>query len=129
MSSRRSWRSSAGHAGRHPRGGGRPRGPGAPGASPALAKVLGEWTGRWYWADPEKSRLVLIRALPGASRPRWWLHVLLFLITIVCALGAGAALAGVWFPFVPPGLSGEFIAAGTFLSGVVKGDWRVLLEG
>src|SRR5688572_18786320 len=71
------------------------------GPSPALRAVLEGWKGRWYWADPEATRVVLIRAMPGAVRPRWWLHSLLFLLTVLCALGAGAALAGIWFPYVP----------------------------
>jgi peptidase M50-like protein len=99
------------------------------GPSPALRGVLAGWKGRWYWADPEATRIVLIRAMPGAPRPRWWLHVVLFALTVVCALGAGAALAGVWFPYIPPGFSGAMLAAGDFFAGIVRGDWRFLLEG
>ena len=99
------------------------------GPSPALRTALSAWTGRWYWADPERTRLILIRALPGTPRPRWWLHAALFLITVVCALGAGAALAGLWFPYVPPGLAGVPIAAGTFFVDMARGEWRILLEG
>ena len=99
------------------------------GPSAALRAVLEGWKGRWYWADPEATRIVLIRAMPGALRPRWWLHFLLFALTVLCALGAGAALAGIWFPSVPPGLSGAVVAAGDFFAGVVRGDWRFLLDG
>ena len=99
------------------------------GPSAALRAVLEGWKGRWYWADPEATRIVLIRAMPGALRPRWWLHFLLFALTVLCALGAGAALAGIWFPYVPPGLSGAVVAAGDFFAGVVRGDWRFLLDG
>jgi Zn-dependent protease len=99
------------------------------GPSPVLRRVLDGWKGRWYWADREATRIVLIRALPGTARPRWWLHVLLFSLTVLCALGAGAALAGVWFPYVPPGFTGALIAAGDYFTGIAKGDWRVLLDG
>lgn len=99
------------------------------GPSAALRAVLEGWKGRWYWADPEATRIVLIRAMPGALRPRWWLHFLLFALTVLCALGAGAALAGIWFPYVPPGLSGAVVAAGDFFAGIAQGDWRFLLDG
>ena len=99
------------------------------GPSPDLGRVLEQWKGRWYWADREATRIVLIRAMPGAPRPRWWLHALLFALTVLCALGAGAALAGVWFPYVPPGFSGALIAAGDYFAGIARGDWRVLLDG
>ncbi|HEU5220168.1 MAG TPA: site-2 protease family protein [Gemmatimonadales bacterium] len=99
------------------------------GPSPDLAGVLQRWPGRWYWADDRHHRLVLIRALPGARGPRWLLHALLLVVTIVCSLGAGAALAGLWYPFSPPGFLGAFAGAGQFFVGVVKGDWRAMLEG
>ena len=99
------------------------------GPSVRLADVLRQWPGRWYWADEQHDRLVLIRALPGARLPRWPLHALLFALTIVCSLGAGAALAGVWYPYSPPGFLGIFQGAGQFFVGVAKGDWRVILDG
>jgi hypothetical protein len=98
-------------------------------ASPALRRALADWKGRWYWADAAQTRLVLIRALPGTRAPRWWLHAVLFLLTVLCALGAGAALAGVWFPYVPPGVSGALRAAGEFFAGIGRGEWRFLLDG
>ena len=103
--------------------------PGHRGPSPQLADVLRRWPGRWYWADEKHDRVVLIRALPGARRPRWALHALLFALTIVCSLGAGAALAGVWYPFSPSGLLGALSGAGQFFVGVAKGDWRVIVDG
>ena len=99
------------------------------GPSSRLAGVLQRWPGRWYWADEQHDRLVLIRALPGARQPRWALPLLLFVLTIVCSLGAGAALAGVWYPFSPPGLLGALTGAGQFFVNVARGDWRVIIEG
>lgn len=99
------------------------------GPSPQLAAVLKRWPGRWYWADEPRTRLVLVRAAPGARRPRWLLAAVLFAMTTICSLGAGAALAGVWYPYSPPGLLGAFRAAGLFFVNAATGDWRLLLEG
>jgi len=99
------------------------------GSSQALDAALTRWPGRWYWADPERSHLVLIRPLGSPAGPRWLLHFLLFALTVVCALGAGAALASVWFPYSPPGFWGAFRGAGEFFVQVARGDWRVILSG
>jgi membrane-associated protease RseP (regulator of RpoE activity) len=72
---------------------------------------------------------VLIRAVPGARRPRWALNALLFALTIICALGAGASLAGVWYPYSAPGFSGALTGVGQFFINVAKGDWHVILDG
>ena len=99
------------------------------GPSPRLATQLKAWEGRWYWADPAHARLVLIRPLPGAPGQRWLLHLTLFALTVLCALGAGAALAGLWFPYIPPGLAGVPVAAATFFGDLFQGNWRVLADG
>jgi hypothetical protein len=99
------------------------------GGSPGLAAALASWPGRWYWGNPEETRLVLVRALPGTRAPRWGLHLLLLLLAIVFALGAGAALAGVWYPPSSPGVSGVFTGIGQFFSGLVQGEWREVLQG
>ena len=89
------------------------------GPSPELAAVLRRWPG-WYWADAARGRLVLVRPMAGARGARWILHGVLFAITVVCSLGAGAALAGVWYPWSPPGLLGVFTGAGQFFVGTYK---------
>ena len=99
------------------------------GGSPELAAVLTSWPGRWYWADPGRTRLVLIRAHPGGTGPRWLLHGVLLLIAIVCTLGAGAALAGVWVPWSAGGFRGVVVGMGRFFSGVAQGDWKLLVHG
>ena len=99
------------------------------GGSPALQPVLAAWPGSWYWADPSQSRLVLVRALTGVRSPRWALHVLLFALTVVCALGAGAALTGGWYPPALPGFRGIFAGIGQFFVGLAEGEWRQILEG
>ena len=99
------------------------------GGSASLRRVLAAWPGGWYWADREESRLVLVRALPGARRPRWVLHGVLFALAVLFALGAGAALAGVWYPPEASGVRGVLFGIGQFFVGLVEGDWRPLLEG
>jgi len=99
------------------------------GGSPALRGLLDSWPGSWYWGDPQETRLVLVRALPGARAPRWWLHLLLLLLAVIFALGAGAALAGVWYPPETHGIRGIFVGIGQFFSGAVQGEWRQLLQG
>jgi len=99
------------------------------GGSPALKGVLDSWPGSWYWGDPHETRLVLVRALPGSRAPRWWLHGLLLFLAVLFALGAGAALAGVWYPPVVPGFRGVFVGIGHFFRDVAQGEWRQLLEG
>ena len=103
------------------------------GPSPALAAALRRWHGAHYWSDTERTGLVLIR-LVGPERPeRWVLHAVLAFLTIICALGAGAALAGEWFPQRAPrhlGAIAGTVAAGLgFFTEVLKGGWRDILAG
>ena len=98
------------------------------GPSPELAAVLRHWPG-WYWGDAARGRLVLVRPIARARQPRWVLHAALFAITVVCSLAAGAALAGVWYPWSPPGLLGVLTGAGQFFIGTAQGDWRLFLAG
>jgi len=99
------------------------------GPSPALAEALAGWPGRHYWADPEHTHLVLIRSLGAPRRERWLLHGALFALTIVCALGAGAVLAGSWTPAEPPGLAGVVIGGFRFFEQVGGSGWRDLAAG
>jgi len=99
------------------------------GPSPELRDLLARWRGGWYWADAGRSRLILIHSTIEARRPRWLLHSVLFVLTVICSLGAGAALAGVWSPRTAPGWAGVFSGVGQFFVGVVEGDWRPLLRG
>ncbi len=64
------------------------------GPSPALAAVLAQWPGSYYWSDePDGRHLVLTRA--ADRRPeRWAVHVVLFLATLFTTTFAGAVLAG-----------------------------------
>ena len=97
----------------------RHRGPSAP-----LATALAGWPGRWYWADRGQGHLVLVRALAPPQRERWLVHVLLFGLTILCALGAGLALLGEPLPTAGP-LGGTV----RFAEEVIDNGWRFLAAG
>ncbi len=99
------------------------------GPSPALRAALSHWDGAHYWFGRGGRRVVLVRAVAPDPRPRWWLHGLLFALTIVCSLGAGAALAGAWYPWNGEGLAGALQGASQFIVGIVEGDWRFVLDG
>lgn len=94
-----------------------------------LAAALTGWPGAWYWRDRTRHRLVLVRPLAPDPAPRWWLHVGLLLTTILCSLGAGAALAGAWYPSNGRGLLGALEGAWLYLAGLPQGDWRYVLTG
>lgn len=98
------------------------------GPASELTKGLDGWHGAWYWGDEDRSRLVLVRALEGDS-PRWWLHIGLFILTLVCAMGAGAVLLGAWAPVTGSTLMSQLVAATRYFTDVVTGDWRMLLSG
>ena len=98
------------------------------GPSPALAKAIAGWRGATYWGDRAKTHLVLIRPTAQDTH-RWWLHAALFLVTVVCSLAAGAALAGVWDPTGHPGIAGALQSAYEFFAGTFRGDWRLFLTG
>lgn len=68
--------------------------------SRALARRIEEWDGYHYWqSSPEGRWLVLVQE-HERTRERWWLHALLFILTLITASLGGAALAGitgVWY--------------------------------
>lgn len=101
---------------------------GSRGPIPALARALEEWDGAWYWADPGETRLILVRAVGGTS-PRWWLHIGLLILTLICTMGAGAVLNGAWSPVTGNTLLSQVVAATRYFSDVATGDWRLLLSG
>jgi Zn-dependent protease len=107
--------------------------PGHRGPSPELTAALKHWPGAHYWTDRRRTGLVLVRPVAGERGERWWLHVALGLLTIICALGAGATLAGVWMPDAELTRYGAF--GGAILSGfhffgdVLQGAWRDILPG
>ncbi|MGH7631835.1 MAG: site-2 protease family protein [Gemmatimonadales bacterium] len=92
------------------------------GPSPPLADALAAWPGRWYWADRTRGHLVLVRPVAPDRRERWWVHALLFALTVLCALGAGLALAGEPLP-----TGGPLGGAVRFVERLIDGGWRDLL--
>ena len=103
--------------------------PDSRGPTPELALALSRWEGAWYWTDPGRTRITLVRPL-SENRPRWAIHLLLFVLTLLCALGAGSVLIGEWEPAGTRGGLGEaVIGAGSYFYDVIRGDWRHLLPG
>jgi Peptidase family M50 len=73
------------------------------GPSDELRQRLEAWPGTFYWSDREGARrVVLIRGTRPNPRERWWLHVVLFLVTFATVLAAGATLIGQAVPFALP---------------------------
>src|SRR5690606_13734726 len=101
--------------------------------SPSLAAALARWPGAYYWTSQDHSGLVLVRPADAGGRERWFLHAVLAMLTIVCALGAGAALAGEWRPPRPPpdlgAFTGTLAVAFRFFTDVAGGAWREILAG
>jgi len=97
--------------------------------SPDLARALKAWPHTAYWARPDRSEVVLVRPV-GASRPeRWALHAMLLVITVVCALGAGATLAGAFSPPAGSGVLGTLLAGAEFFPAFLSQPGEVLLSG
>jgi hypothetical protein len=99
------------------------------GPSADLRAALAAWPHAHYWARRDHSELVLIRPLDQAPREAWLLHGVLLLVTVVCVLGAGAALAGVYFPPLGSGLGGHLMAGLRFFPDFVALRLPLLLSG
>jgi Zn-dependent protease len=107
--------------------------PGHRGPSPQLKHALKRWPGAHYWTDRDRTGLVLVRPVAGERGERWWLHLLLAFVTVICALGAGATLAGVWAPAAElsryGALGGALLSGFHFFGDVMRGAWRDILPG
>jgi len=103
--------------------------PAHPGGAAGLREALDQWPGAWYWADRHRGRLVLLGVHQAPRRPRWLVHGVLLALAVVCTLGAGAALAGVWVPWGGEGLQGVLVGMGRFARGLLGGDWRLFAQG
>lgn len=115
------------------------------GPSPELAQALRGWKGAFYWPARDHGHLILVRETGVAGRrERWLLHALLFGVTVLCTLGAGAMLAGAWLPPTGPSLvggsenllgrivfeiAGMIQAGGQFFLSMYNGDWRDVMAG
>jgi hypothetical protein len=100
------------------------------GPSEALRAALAAVPYPYYWADGDHAELVLIRPLGRARPEAWLLHGFLFLITVICALGAGAALAPAQFSVAVSGGLGELlVGAVRFIPEFLRHPPAVLLSG
>lgn len=98
------------------------------GPSADLTAALQAWPHAHYWAGPAGKELVLIRPLGPARREAWPLHLALFAVTILCALGAGAALAGQSLP-AGEGISGAVSAGVRFFGMFLRDPWTTVQSG
>lgn len=96
------------------------------GPSAALAAWLAGWPGSWYWADPGRHRLVLVRGTAPALPERWLWHGALLLLTVITTLAAGAILTHAWRPENVTTMVGGIVA---FVAAVADGGWRLLAPG
>ncbi len=114
------------------------------GPSPDLARALKQWKGAYYWPSRDHGHLILIRETGSEARgERWLVHVVLIAVTILCTLGAGAMLAGVWSPPGVLAYAGDLNLLGRiiyelaatvqggaqFFLSMYNGDWREVLAG
>ncbi len=81
--------------------------------SRALARTIAEWDGHHYWQSSPEGRWLVLVEEHGRARERWWLHALLFLVTLATASLGGAALAGISGVWYHPTLA-EFRAGLSF---------------
>lgn len=99
------------------------------GPSPELAAFLAAFPGAWYWANAQRTQLVLIRGSAPARPERWLWHGALLLLTILCTLGAGSVIMGRWRPVVHVGLAGALQSVLEFFRYVTSGGWHAFLPG
>jgi hypothetical protein len=99
------------------------------GPSPALAAALGAWPHPHYWGTADRSELVLIRPTTVRRGETWAVYVALFTITIICSLGAGAALRGTYHVTGGEGITGQALAALRFFPEFLMQPPETLVSG
>lgn len=62
--------------------------------SAALADALAAWPGDYYWSEEAGGRWLVLTRRVRVAPERWWLHVALFVLTVVTTTIAGAVLQG-----------------------------------
>src|SRR5690606_14117265 len=65
------------------------------GPSAELRAALAAWPHVHYWGAADHAELVLVRPVAPRRQEAWLLHLVLFAVTVLCAVGAGAALEAV----------------------------------
>ncbi len=72
------------------------------GPSHELRTALERWPGVYYWSTgADANRLVLVRAIGGPQKERWWLHGILFLGTFFTVWMGGVWMGGALLLDVP----------------------------
>jgi hypothetical protein len=66
--------------------------PGLRAGDPEVRRLLDEWAVAYVRDDPSGIELTLARTLSARRRERWWLHLLLFALTLVTTTYAGALI-------------------------------------
>ena len=99
------------------------------GPSPELTSAISAWPYAHYWAGSPGKELVLIRPVGPARSEAWLLHTVLFLVTVLCALGAGAALAGDFDPPAGAGVVGALTAGARFFGVFLQSPLETILSG
>ena len=66
-----------------------------PPPSPALAQVLREWPGTYYWSDESDGRHLVLTRPTTRVREAWMVHALLFLAVLLLVTVTGAVIADV----------------------------------
>lgn len=62
--------------------------------SAGLADALAAWPGDYYWSEESGGRWLVLTRRTRVSAERWWLHVVLFTLTVITTTIAGAVLQG-----------------------------------
>jgi membrane-associated protease RseP (regulator of RpoE activity) len=73
--------------------------------SPMLARAIERWPGAHYWESSPEGRTLVLVAEDRAPRERWWVHALLFVLTLLSMTVAGAMFAGMPSTWVLPSWS------------------------
>src|SRR5690606_20226849 len=83
--------------------------PGLHGSDPRVRALLDAWGGQAYLhEDAWGTEIVTVRTMPGRP-PRWRLHLILFVLTLLSTLAAGALMQGA-DPFATRFVAGGWLA-------------------
>src|SRR5512147_3212212 len=96
--------------------------------SSELTQALEAWPHAHYWAG-NHDELVLIRPLGAGRAESWLVHLGLFLLTVLCVLGAGAALTGYYPPQGESGMLSAIQAGGRFFLTFLTGPAETIVSG
>ena len=98
--------------------------PGLSPETPDVRRALQEWEGT-HESREREGRWDLLLFRPRDSRERWWLHALLFVLTLFSTMVAGGLLAGLH----PIGFTVMPLIGGWWLPLPVSIDWGALAAG